>query len=109
MLDLMPFAAWVPVETAAGELGRFDAREFARTVRQVEAALADVERDGLFALEREVRFDVLEHFDSSVQLLEEVANWRGTTVPKGLRARIERARPPFHVRQPLVLRRFRAL
>ena len=109
LLDLMPFAARIPVETPSERLGSLDAREFARTVRQVEAALADVERDGLFALEREVRFDVLEHFESAGTLLETVGAWQGTRIPAEVRAQIERHEPPFRVREQLVLRRLRAL
>ena len=108
LLDLMPFTAWVPVEAAAGELGRIDARRFAGEVRRIEAARSRIVREGLFMPEREIRFDVLEHFDSSARLLEEAAGWRGATVPKGLRARLERAQPPFRVRETVVLRRLRA-
>ena len=108
LLDLMPFEAAVPVETVDGELGRLDAREFARDVVATVGALMRTVRDGLYELERESTFDVLEHFESADRLLEEVDGWRGTMVPRPLQARLECADPPFRVRQPLVLRRLRA-
>lgn len=109
VLDLMPFEPQVPVEALDEELGRLDAREFAREVVETEAALARTVQQGLFVLERELRFDVFEHFDSAARLLETVRGWRGTRIPKRVQARVERAEPPFRVRQRLVLRRLRAL
>ena len=65
LLDLMPFEAWVPVENRAGVVGHVDAREFARDVVKTEAGLSSVVDAGLFAPERELELDVLEHFDSA--------------------------------------------
>jgi hypothetical protein len=109
LLDLMPFEPWVPVESRGGVVGHVDTREFARDVVKTEARLASVVREGLFALERELRFDVLEHFDSADRLLEVVGEWGRTRIPARLRARLARAEPPFRVRERLVLRRLRAL
>jgi hypothetical protein len=109
LLDLMPFEPWVPVECSAGEVGKIDAREFARGARETEASLGRTVREGLFALERELRFDVLEHFDSAERLLEIVGEWGRTRIPQRVRSGVERARPPFRVRQALVVRRLRAL
>lgn len=85
------------------------ARQFAREVVEAEAALARTVQQGLFVLERELRFGVFEHFDSAERLLETVGGWRGTRIPKRVQARVERAEPAFRVRQRLVLRRLRAL
>lgn len=104
----MPFDAWVPVENPAGIVGRVDAREFARDVVKTEAGLASVVREGLFALEQERCFDVLEHFGSADRLLEGVGEWGRTRIPARLRASVARADAPFHVRERLLLRRFRA-
>ena len=109
LLDLMPFEAWVPVENAAGVVGHVDAREFARDVVKTEAGLASVVDAGLFAPERELELDVLEHFDSAPRLLEVVGEWGRTRIPARLRACVARAEPPFVVRERLVLRRFRAV
>jgi hypothetical protein len=109
LLDLMPYAPWVPVECSAGEVGKIDAREFARGARETEASLGRTVREGLFALERELRFDVLEHFDSGEALLEIVGDWGRTRIPQRVRSGVERASPPFRVREPVVLRRLRAL
>ena len=108
LLDLMPFEARVPVETLDEELGRLDAREFARDVLETEAAVLRALREGLYVLERELRFDVLEHFESAARLLEEAGGWQGTRIPRSLQVRIEQHEPPFWVRQRLVLRRLRA-
>jgi hypothetical protein len=108
LLDLMPFEAWVPVENRAGVVGHVDAREFARDVVKTEAGLASVVDEGLFAPERELELDVLEHFDSAPRLLEVVGEWGRTRIPARLRAGVTRAEPPFVVRERLILRRFRA-
>ena len=109
LLDLMPYAPWVPVECSAGRVGNIDAREFARGARQAQASLARTVSEGLFALERELRFDVLEHFGSAEQLLEIAGDWGRTRIPQRVRSGVERATPPFQVREPVVLRRLRAL
>jgi hypothetical protein len=105
----MPFEGWVPVENAAGVVGHIDSREFARDVVKTEAGLASVVDAELFAPERELEFDVLEHFDSAPRLLEVVGEWGRTRIPARLAASAARAEPPFIVRERLVLRRFRAL
>jgi len=109
LLDLMPFEAWLPVENTAGVVGHVDAREFARDVVKTEAGLASVVDAGLFALERQLELDVLEHFESAPRLLEVVGEWGRTRIPARLRTRVGGAEPPFVVRERLVLRRFRAL
>ena len=109
LVDLMPFEAWVPVENAAGVVGHVDAREFARDVVKTEAGLASVVDAGLFALERRLELDVLEHFESAPRLLEVVGEWGRTRIPARMRASFARAGPTFVVRERLVLRRFRAL
>jgi hypothetical protein len=108
LLDLMPYEPWVPVECSAGEVGKIDAREFTCGAREAEASLGRTVREGLFVLERELRFDVLEHFDSPERLLEIVGDWGRTCIPQRLRTGVERARPPFQVREAVVLRRLRA-
>ena len=107
LLDLMPFEPWVPVETADGaRLANLDCREFARGARAAQAELLSC---GLFRLEEERFFDVLEHFENGPRLLEVVSTWGRTRVPKKLVSAVERAEPPFRVRERVVLRRLRAL
>lgn len=109
LLDLMPYDGWVPVETRTEDVGRIDSREFARGVRATETALAQMVREGLYALEHERRFDVFEHFESAERLLEVVGTWGRTLIPARLRTRLRGPEPPFLVRERLVLRRLRAL
>ena len=72
-----------------------------------EAALREVVRDGLFELEAETEYDVLQHFDEVAELL-----WEKGDLLEGqdeLVRSIRAAPPPVFTRMHVVLRRLRAL
>lgn len=107
MLDLHPYTAAIPVEREGERLGELDAAEFARTAQATEDGLRRCVDYGLFSLESERHFDVLEHFETAEALLSTVGEWAGTRIPRGLAARVRRSRPPFQVRERIVLSLFR--
>jgi hypothetical protein len=109
LLDLQPMLANAPVVLAGRVLGRLDEREFRATADQVNLALDDTVRAGLFAHERELDLDVVHRFGDAAELLSEIGSWTGTTVPAVLRRRLERSKPPFEVHEGAKLRRFRVL
>lgn len=109
LLDLHPTRPFATAEAAGVPLGRLDEREFMAIVRATEAKLEEAIAIRLFRPEVDVRFDVLERFDSADELIEKVGSWRGVRVPGALARRVRAGRPPFDIRERLVLRRLRAL
>jgi hypothetical protein len=71
-----------------------------------EARLRDAVRDGLYALEAESEFDLLQHFDGAEELID--AKWDLLASQAELVRRIRAARPPLRTREHYVLRRLRA-
>jgi hypothetical protein len=108
LVDVHP----VPPSTAAlagsAELGLFDDREFFEIVRSTEAGLEQLVAAGMYAFVDETEFDWLEQYDSGRELLEDVAEWDGLSVPDELRSRIEQGSPPLFIRERVVLRRYQS-
>lgn len=71
-----------------------------------EACVREAIREGLYELEAEVEFELLQHFDSADELLE--AKQEPLDVPSDLVRRLRSATPPFVTREDFVLRRLRA-
>jgi hypothetical protein len=107
MLDLHPVTEQ-QVEAEDGIVGVIREPEFiGRGLANVEASVAQVVTDGLYALEVEVDFDVLQHFDTPGDLLDR----KGEEL-EGQRQLVEQIRSlsgPFVVREHVVLRRLRML
>ena len=109
LLDLHPTVPFGTLEAGGVPLGPLDAREFDGLIEATEAQLAETVRQGLFAPEEEVTFEVVERFDTADELLEKVDGWLGVSVPDALASRVRAGEPPFDVRERVVLRRFRVL
>jgi hypothetical protein len=109
LLDLHPTLPFATAEARGSSFGAFEEREFMAMVAETEAGVDEVVGRGLFALERELAFDVLERFDSAGELLETVSGWEGFHVSARLARRIRSAAPPVDVRERVVLSRFRAI
>lgn len=109
LLDLHPVLPFATAEARGSSFGAFEENEFMTIVAEAEAGLDEVVDRGLFALERELTFDVLERFDDAEELLETVAGWDGFHVPARVARRVRSAEPPIDVRERVVLRSFRAV
>jgi hypothetical protein len=109
LLDLHPAPPNATAESGGRSLGAFDEREFMQVVAATEAGLEETVGRGLFAPDREIRFDVLERFEDAAELLETVASWEGFRVPPVLSRRVRSARPPIDIRERVVLRRLRTV
>ena len=72
-----------------------------------EARLAEAIRDGLYALEAETEFDLLQHFDTADDLIEAKADRLQSQ--SDLVRRIRAAPAPYVTREHYVLRRLRRL
>jgi hypothetical protein len=96
------------VEAQGGAIGVIEEPEWTTVeLPNAEAALRRTVREGLYALEAEREYDVLSHFDSSAELIEEKRDL--LECQAALTARIEAATPPLVTRMRVVLRRLRVL
>ena len=88
-------------------IGFLDESEFWRETEATDAALLGAVREGLFASETEVRFEVVHSFGRGELLVEEVGGWRSTRIPDDVVKSLGRGRPPFEVVEPCTLQRLR--
>lgn len=107
MLDLHPVTEQ-QVEAEERIVGVVREPEFVdRDLPNAEAGVEHVIAESLYALEAEVDFDVLQHFDTAQDLLEKEADHLATQ--QELARTIRRTPPPLYLREHVVLRRLRAL
>ncbi len=96
------------VETSEGVVGVILEPEWLNgDLPNSEAALREVVGEGLYELEAETEYDVLQHFDSAEELIE--AKHDLLEGQDALVRSIRAARPPLRTRMHVVLRRLRAL
>lgn len=98
-----------PTLHAGGEqLGRVDQSQVWERFSRTEAGVAAALREGLYELESERAFGVVERFDSKETLIATI-NERGDWHMRGeLAARLEAADPPIDGHDSLRLRKYRA-
>ncbi len=107
MLDLHPVTEQ-QVEAKGRVVGVIREPEFVdRDLPNAEAGIEQVIAEGLYALEAEVDFDVLQHFDTAQDLLEKEAEHLASQPELG--RRIRATTPPLVLREHIVLRRLCAL
>jgi hypothetical protein len=95
------------LEAAGRPLGVIEETEWVTVdLPNSEVRLRDVIRGGLYALETEVEFELLQHFDDAGVLLEAKADLLEQQA--ALVREIRAATPPFVTREEFVLRRLRA-
>jgi len=108
LIDTQPISPHPPVASAGVIVGRPDMRDWARTVEEVDALLAQTVEAGLFSLEREERLTITDSWDSGPECAETIAGWQGTQLPDALAKRIVAAAPPLTIDQEVRLRVLRA-
>jgi hypothetical protein len=104
LVDTQPVSARPPVESEGVELGSLDLREWLDTIRSVDDLVAETIAGGLYELQREQRFVVIDTFDNGRECLEHVSGWRGTRVPSGVSKRLTAAASRVTVEQEVRLR-----
>jgi hypothetical protein len=96
------------VESADGELGVIEEPDWLNVdLPNAEARVRDAIRDGLFELEAESAFELLQHFDEADELI--AAKQEPLEAQPDLVRRMRAAAPPFLTREDFVLWRLRAL
>jgi len=108
LVDLQPVPPSPTLHAGGRALGTVDQNQvwerFARADPGVEAAL----REGLFELEAELEFDVVERFASKEILIATINERDDWHITEQLAARLEAADPPIDGHDRLRLRSFRA-
>jgi hypothetical protein len=105
MVDLHPLAE-ERVEAGGRTIGVIqDPAWLSDDLPNAEASLADAISAGLYTLEAEIEFDLLQHFDEANDLLE--TREEILTEQRDLVRRIQNATPPLVTREHCVLRRLR--
>ena len=106
MLDLHPLTEGT-VEAGGRPIGVIEEPDFvAVDLPNAEARLKEAIGAGLYTLEEEIDFDVLQHFDEAEELVERKQEF--LAAQPDLTRRIRAATPPLVVREHFVLRRLRA-
>jgi hypothetical protein len=108
LVDLQPIPPSPSLHAGGEQLGRVDQsrvwERFARTEAGVEAAL----REGLYRLEAELEFDVVERFESKETLIATINGRDDWHMSGRLAARLQGADPPIDGHDRLRLRKYRA-
>jgi hypothetical protein len=108
LLDLQPIPPNPSLHAGGELLGRVDQSQVWERFGRTELGVAAAVGEGLYALESETEFDVIERFDlkeTLIATINERDDWRMT---KQLAARLEAADPPIDGHDRLRLRKFRA-
>ena len=96
------------VETNDGAVGTIGEPDWLTVdLPNAESGLRKVVDDGLYALEAETEYDVLQHFDDAEELIE--AKHDVIEGQDSLIAAIRNAHPPLRTRTCVVMRRLRAI
>jgi len=108
LIDLQPIPPSPSLHAGGELLGRVDQRpvweRFGKTEAGVDAAIGE----GLYALESELEFDVIERFDSKATLIATINERDDWQMTEQLAARLEKADPPIDGHDSLRLRKYRA-
>jgi SAM-dependent methyltransferase len=107
VLDLTTVRPEAAVERDGVVLGRLDQASFLERAARSEEAVDRFVADGLLVEEASVELDVLKHFDSGPDLLDDVSERGLTSVPPALGAALERVATPLVERSYCLLRRLR--
>ncbi len=107
VLDLTTVPPEAAVERDGVVLGRLDQAAFLERAARSEATVDRFVADGLLAEEASLEVDVVKHFDSGADLLDDVAEREMTRVPPALRASLPQVAEPLVERSFCLLRRLR--
>lgn len=109
VIDTQPVSAEPPIEAETGEFATLDMREWALTIEAVDQRIAEAIRAGLFAVEREDRFTVIDEHDDGADFVAVVREWAGTRVDDALAERAGQEHGPVRLHQEVRLRVLRRL
>jgi hypothetical protein len=108
VVDTQPVSAQPRIEAQGSDLGTLDMRDWARTIATIDGQLERAIGDGLFALDAERRFVVIDGYDDGAEFVAEVREWAGTHIEDAFAERLAKERGPVHLHQEVRLRVLRA-
>lgn len=106
LVDLHPVTEEQVEEADRTIVGVIEDPAFAVDLPNAETCLEEAVLEGLYALEDEIEFDFLQHFDEVEELIE--AKQESLADQASLVDKIRAAAPPLVIREHVVLRRLRA-
>lgn len=109
LVDTQPVSALPPVAADGVTLGALDMRDWLDTIKAVDELVLETIADGLYELQHESRFVVIDSFDRGPECLEIVSGWQGTRVPANVSTELATATSQVTVRQEVRLRLLRRL
>jgi len=107
LVDTQPLDPRPPIEANGRRLGTLDMRDWAGTIAAFDRHFTTVLEHGLYTLEHEIRYVVVDSFDNAPEFVETVSGWRGTRIEPTLAKRAASANPPLTVHQEVRLRLLR--
>jgi hypothetical protein len=108
LVDLQPIPPSPSLHAGGEQLGRVDQNQVWERFGKTEAGVAAAVREGLYGLETELEFDVVERFDSKEGLIGTINDRDDWHMTGQLAGRLESAEPPIEARDRLRLRTFGA-
>ncbi len=105
VLDLTAVPPEAAVECDGAVLGRLDQAAFLERAARSEEAVDRFVARGLLVEEASIELDVLKHFDSGADLLDDVSERGMTSIPSALGATLEQVATPLVERSFCLLRR----
>ena len=107
LIDTQPLDPRPPIEANGRRLGTLDMRDWAATIAAFDRHFSTAVEHGLYTLERETRYVVIDSFDNGREFVETVSGWQGTRIGSSLAKRAATANPPLTVHQEVRLRLLR--
>ena len=104
VVDTQPVSARPLVSANGVDLGTLDMCDWMETIDAVDELIVGTIASGLYDLQHERRFVVVDTYESGTEFLEIVGTWAGTRIPRLLAQSARAAEPPITVRQVVRLR-----
>lgn len=107
VVDTQPVSALPPIQSDAGALGELDMREWAEVIDEIDRRTDEALAEGLFAIEHESRFTVVDTYDDGEEFVSEVGSWKGTRIDPAVERRVAAERGRIRLPQEIRLRLLR--
>ena len=104
VIDTQPVSAYPPIESDAGALGRLDMSEWADLIAEIDDRADEVLGEGLFVIEDESRFSVVDEYDNGEDCLSYIRHWMGTRIDRDVERRVAAERGRIRLPQEIRLR-----
>ncbi|HEY7793104.1 MAG TPA: hypothetical protein VIA10_03760 [Gaiellaceae bacterium] len=108
LIDLQPIPPSPSLHAGGNRLGKVDQSQVWERFARGDPGVEAVVRAGLFELETELEFDVIERFESKETLIATINGRDDWHITDELAARLEMAGPPIDGLDRMRLRRYRA-